>query len=234
MRNRRRRKLSTPSQNLDSFLDILTNTVGVLMFISLFVTLIAVEADSIVKTPLVSETKKNPRFFEIRDNKITYIDDEKVGEEIDRLIGSLPNCNPPDFDLSSDIGSSQYLIQLSNYKSCVNSRANRLVNFRTRTDYYNVTMTNPSTFSLRYEPIPTRDGETKEELAIPESNFNEILTTLDPNKDYLAFIVRPDSFSAFRAAREQAWEKGFDVGWEPHKTELPIQFGSGGRAIGVQ
>ena len=234
MRNRRRRKLSTPSQNLDSFLDILTNTVGVLMFISLFVTLIAVEADSIVKTPLVSETKKNPRFFEIRDNKITYINDEKVGQEIDKLIGSLPNCTPPDIELSSDIGSGQYLAQLSNYRSCINNRASRLVNFRTRTDHYDVTMTNPSTFSLRYEPIPTRDGETKEELAIPESQFNEILADFDPNEDYLAFIVRPNSFSAFRAAREQAWEKGFDVGWEPHKTELPIQFGSGGRAIGVQ
>ena len=234
MRNRRRRKPSTPSQNLDSFLDILTNTVGVLMFISLFVTLIAVEADSIVKTPLVSETQKKPRFFEIRDRKITYIDDEKVGQEIDKLIGSLPNCNPPDFDLSSELSSNQYLIQLSNYKSCINNRASRLVNFRIRTDYYDVTMTNPSTFSLRYEPIPTRDGETKEELVFPESEFNKVLANFDPNEDYLAFIVRPNSFSAFRAAREQAWAQGFDVGWEPHKQELPIQFGSGGRAIGVQ
>ena len=234
MRNRRRRTAKNPDQNLDSFLDILTNTVGVLMFISLFVTLIAVEADSIVKTPLVSETEKTPRFFEIRENKITYIDDEKVGKDMEQVIGNLPNCNKPDFDLDSALGSGSYLSGLQSYKSCISSRANRLINFQTQTDYYNVTMTNASTFSLRYDPIQTKPGETKEEFSLPESQFNEILAKLDPNQDYLAFIVRPDSFSAFRAAREQAWAKGFDVGWEPHRTESPIQFGSGGRAIGVQ
>lgn len=232
MRNRRRRKVSSPDQNLDSFLDILTNTVGVLMFISLFVTLIAVEADSIVQTPLVSKTEKTPRFFEIRDNQITYIDDEKVGQDIQEVIGNLPSCNRP--DLGSDVNSSQYLTGLNSYNACVNSRASRLINFRTTTDYYNVTMTNASTFSLRYDPIKTKSGETEEQFVLPESQFNATLAQLDPQKDYLAFIVRPNSFSGFRAAREQAWAKGFDVGWEPHKPDLPIQFGSGGRAIGVQ
>ena len=234
MKNRRRRKISTPDQNLDSFLDILTNTVGVLMFISLFVTLIAVEADSIVQTPLVSKTEKTPRFFEIKDNKINYIDDEKVGQEIEEIIGNLPNCNKPDFDLDTDIGSGQYLADLSSYRSCIQSRSSRLINFRTRTDYYKVTMTNASTFSLRYDPILTKTGETEEEFALPESEFNQILANFDPQQDYLAFIVRPNSFKSFRAARELAWAKGFSVGWEPHKLDIPIQFGSGGRAIGVQ
>jgi hypothetical protein len=234
MRNRQRRRISPPDQNLDSFLDILTNTVGTLMFISLFVTLIASEADSIIKTPLVSKTEKTPRFFEVRNNKITYVDDEKVGKDMDNVIGNLPNCNPPDSDLNYGVDSTEYLVGLSNYKSCINSRASRLVNFQTQTDYYNVTMVNASSFSLRYDPIPTKLGETKDELAQTESQFNEVLAKLDPKKDYLAFIVRPDSFSGFRAAREQAWAKGFNVGWEPHKSELPIQFGSGGRAINVQ
>ena len=235
MRNRRRRKASSPDQNLDSFLDILTNTVGVLMFISLFVSLIAVEADSIVKTPLASKTDKNPRFFEIRENKITYIDDQKVGQDIEQVIGNLPNCNRPDFDLDPNTDSERYLRGLSNYKTCVSSRGRRLTNFRTTTEYYNVSMVNPSTFSLRYEPIPNKEGEEEEQFTLPESQFSQILAELNPQEDYLAFIVRPDSFKGFRAAREQAWNLGFDVGWEPHKKELPIQFGSGsGREIGVQ
>lgn len=232
MRNRARRKNAVPSQNLDSFLDILTNTVGVLMFISLFVTLIAVEADSIIKTPLASKTDKTPRFFEIRDNKISYIDDEKVGAEIEQLIGNLPSCNQPEFSLDTD--SQKYLIDMSNYRSCIQSRSGRLINFQTKTDYYNVKMTNPSTFSLLYEPIPSQEGENKDQIVVKNSAFNQILTKFNPQKDYLAFIVRPDSFSAFRAARQQAWDKGFEAGWEPHKTERPITFGSGGRAIGVQ
>lgn len=235
MRARGRRKNAVPSQNLDSFLDILTNTVGVLMFISLFVTLIAVESDSIIQTPLASETKKTPRFFEIRDNKLTYIDDEKVGDEIEQLIGNLPSCNKPDFSVDDDLqGSQEYIRRMGNYRSCIQSRSGRLVNFKTETDYYNVKMINAATFSLLYEPIPTKEGEDKDQIVLENSVYNEVLAKLNPNQDYLAFIVRPDSFPAFRAARQQAWAQGFEVGWEPHKEELPITFGSGGRAIRVQ
>ncbi|MGK7895529.1 MAG: hypothetical protein AB4372_18415 [Xenococcus sp. (in: cyanobacteria)] len=232
MRTRKRRRNSKPDQNLDSFLDILTNTVGVLMFISLFVTLIAVEADSIVKTPLASETKKTARFFEIRENKVTYLNTGKVGEAMDTVVGNLPSCNKPDFDLDS--ASADYLSGMQFYKSCVQNRANRLINFRTQTEFYNITMVDARTFTMSYEPIPNKPGENAEELALTDSKFNQTLAELDPQKDYLAFIVRPDSFSSFRAAREQAWGQGFQVGWEPHKTEDPIVFGSGGRAIGVQ
>ena len=235
MRNRSRRKLNRPTQNLDSFLDILTNTVGVLMFISLFVTLIASEADSIVKTPLSSETTKVPRFFEIRDNKIAYIDDEKVGKDIEEITGNLPACNRPKTPAQPDLFERQdYVGSLRAYRACLRSRAQRIANFQTQTEYYDVRMINPSTFSLIYEPIPNKEGESKEELVLPQSDYLQVLEKLDPQKDYLAFIVRPDSFSGFRVAREQAWAKGFDVGWEPHKSERPIVFGSGGRAIGVQ
>ena len=232
MRNRRRRHNSKPGQNLDSFLDILTNTVGVLMFVSLFVSLIAVEADSIVKTPLASETKKTARFFEIRENKVTYLNDRLVGEAMDRVVGNLPSCNRPDFD--SDGATADYLSGMQFYKSCVQNRANRLINFRTQTEFYNITMVDARTFTMRYDPIPNKPGENSEEMILADSKFNQVLAELDPQQDYLAFIVRPDSFSSFRAAREQAWGKGFQVGWEPHKTEDPIVFGSGGRAIGVQ
>lgn len=252
MRNRQSRRISPPDQNLDSFLDVLTNTVGTLMFISLFMGLITAEAGSssaesdststgkdstsIITTPLVSKTEKNPRFFEISNNKITYIDDEKVGKDMESVIGSLPTCSKPniDFDLNSGVDPTQYSAVLESYQACVSNRASRLVDFRTQTDYYDVTMVNASTFSYRYDPIQNKSGENEAELSRTESEFNRVLAKLDPKKDYLAFIVRPDSFSGFRTARELAWAQGFNVGWEPHKPELPIQFGSGGQEIDVQ
>lgn len=235
MRNRQRRRINRPTQNLDSFLDILTNTVGVLMFISLFVTLITSEASSIVKTPIASETEKVPRFFEIRDDKVTYINDEQVGQEIEEITINLPACNRPTPSSQSYFFDAQdYANNIRNYRECLRSRGQRIANFQTRIENYNVRMINANTFSLLYEPIPGQEGESEEELVIPQSEFLQVLEKLDPQKDYLAFIVRPDSFSAFRVAREQAWASGFDVGWEPHKTERPIVFGSGGRAIGVQ
>lgn len=237
MTRRTRRRIDRPSLNYDSFLDTLTNTLGVLMFICLFTTLIASQSNSnaVVRTPLVSDTKKIPRFFEIRDNKITYIDDEKIGKEIEQLTVNLPACNKPNLSTNSNPFLSQnYAEQFSYYRDCLRNRASRLVNFQSQTEYYNVSMVNASTFSLLYEPIEDKVGESKEELSIDDSEFNQILAKLDPNKDYLAFIVRPNSFSTFREARDRAWTKGFNVGWEPHKNETPIIFGSGGRAIGVQ
>ncbi len=240
MRNRQRRTIRTPDQNLDSFLDILTNTVGVLMFISLFVSLIASEADSIIKTPLVVAEEpgkeRTPRFFEVRDNRVSHIDDEKVGDEIELVIGSLPNCNRPEFD---SVGSADYVAGLNFYKSCITNRARRLTNFTTQTEFYDVEMVDARTFSFRYQPIPNKLGETVDEFEASESSYEEALKSFDPKDSYLAFIVRPNSFKAFRAAREKAWAMGFDVGWEPHKPEFPIQFGDaalnpGGRAIGAQ
>ncbi len=91
MRKRRTRKPSPLNQNLDSFLDTLTNTVGVLMFVSLFISLIAVQSSKtrtvIVQTPLVTDTNKKPRFFEIRANKVIYIDDKQVDRQIEEFLG---------------------------------------------------------------------------------------------------------------------------------------------------
>ncbi|GAB4542779.1 MAG: hypothetical protein Tsb0014_35860 [Pleurocapsa sp.] len=236
MRNRARRRLAVPEQNLDSFLDILTNTVGVLMFISLFVTLIATGSSSksklVIQTPLASETKKEPLWFEIRDNQVTYLNKERVDEEQYKLFGNLPYCVPP--DVSSNLGLSanaEYLRRLENYNSCKVSRSRRLSNFQFQTEYYDVVTVDGS---LRFEPVFGKDGETEEQLRAESSQFNQVLAKFDPSKQYLAFIVRPDSFTAFRAARKQAWAQGYEVGWEPHPSELPIQFGERGRAVGVQ
>ena len=151
---------------------------------------------------------------------------------MDTVVGNLPSCNKPDFGLDS--ASADYLSGMQFYKSCVQNRANRLINFRTQTEFYNLKMVDARTFTMSYDPIPSKPGENAEEILLTDSQFNQVLAELDPQQDYLAFIVRPDSFSSFRAAREQAWGQGFQVGWEPHKTEDPIVFGSGGRAIGVQ
>ena len=75
MRTRRRRHNSKPDQNLDSFLDILTNTVGVLMFIGLFISLLAVETGTVIRTPLQSQTRKIGKFFEVRNNQVFYLSD---------------------------------------------------------------------------------------------------------------------------------------------------------------
>ncbi|MGK7930158.1 MAG: hypothetical protein AB4041_01825 [Microcystaceae cyanobacterium] len=230
MRNRRYRKPSLPTQNLDSFLDILTNTVGVLMFITLFITLLAVESSNVVRTPLRSNSNKQPRFFEVRGNRITYIDDTAVESQLTR---SLPTCEPPEVpDVLDSYNYQYYANQVEIYQNCRLSLLQQLQNFRGQTSHYTARFLELG--SLLYEPIDKESGETPKDIKQAESEFNRVLGTLNPQNDYLAFIVRPDSFSAFRTARKEADQLGFDVGWEPFTQETPIVFGSGGRTIGVQ
>ncbi|MEO0849546.1 MAG: hypothetical protein AAFY50_24465, partial [Cyanobacteria bacterium J06648_1] len=85
MRSRARRRNNSNSQNLDSFLDILTNTVGVLMFISLFATLIATgsspKTNITIQTPLSSPTEKESLWFEIQGNKVSHLNLRQVREK---------------------------------------------------------------------------------------------------------------------------------------------------------
>lgn len=233
MRNRRARKISNPSQNLDSFLDILTNTVGVLMFIGLFVSLLAVEAGTIIRTPLRSETNKIPNFFEVRDNKIFYVSDPQISQEIDQVITTLPRCSDP--NIPNDIPDylySFYLQEIQEYQACVNSREQKLKNFYYSNQDYQVTISEQG--SIIYQPLATSAGENTKELMATDSDYGNILKQLDPQINYVAFLVRPDSFEAFRMARQKARSMGYEVGWIPFTEDRVISFGSGGRSVGVQ
>ena len=238
MRSRARRRNTNVSQNLDSFLDILTNTVGVLMFISLFVTLIATGSSPktrvTIQTPLSSPTDKESLWFEIEDNKVRHLNLRQVRKQELELSENLPNCNQPN---NSD---TDYISRQNAYQSCLLSILGRQSNFRASTKNYRV-RTVDGGVSLQFDPASADVGENPSQLTAANSDFRQVLAQSDPKKDYLVFIVRPDSFEAFRNARKQAWDAGYEVGWEPLDPELPIKIrtvvGSelpGGRSPGVQ
>ncbi|MBE9044245.1 hypothetical protein IQ255_07495 [Pleurocapsales cyanobacterium LEGE 10410] len=240
MRSRVRRKNNHVSQNLDSFLDILTNTVGVLMFISLFVTLIATgsspKTQVTIQTPLSSPTDKQSLWFEIEQNKISHLNLRQVRERELELSRNLPNCIRPENDPSA----LDYFSRQNNYQSCLLSILGRQSNFRTNTKNYAVRTVDRGV-SLEFEPRSPDTGETTSQIAAPDSDFQQVLSQFNPRQDYLVFVVRPDSFEAFRTARKQAWDAGYDVGWEPIAQDAPIRIrtiiGSelpGGKSIGVQ
>ena len=116
----------------------------------------------------------------------------------------------------------------------------RQSNFRASTDNYQISTVDRGV-SLLFDPLSEDIGETSSQLAAANSNYRQVLSQFNPNQDYLVFIVRPDSFEAFRAARQQAWDAGYEVGWEPLTQDAPIKIrtilGSelpGGKSIGVQ
>lgn len=237
MRRRQYRKRNAPSENLDSFLDILTNTVGVLMFIGLFVSLFTfnikdIKTEKVIRTPLVSESNKIPHFFEVRNNTVVYLDKEAVEEKLGKFDSALPPCNQPQQPSTVDpVLYNSYLVQLRAYQTCLRNKAELLGAFRTTTAYYQVFF---DSNGLVFQPRKDVVGESPEELTQATSEFQNVLKRLNSGTDYLAFLVRADSFEAFREAREIAWKENFGVGWEPMNDNAVISFGSGGRSIGVQ
>ena len=210
------------------------------MFISLFVTLIATgsspKTQVTIQTPLFSSTDKESLWFEISNNKVSHLNLRQVREKELELSSNLPNCNRP----SSSSSSPDYAIRQDNYQSCLLSILGRQSNFTATTDNYDVRTVDDGV-SLEFQPISAQIGENSNQLAAAGSQFQQVLSQFNPNKDYLVFIVRPDSFEAFRAAKKQAWDAGYEVGWEPHPQDAPIKIrtilGSelpGGKAPGVQ
>jgi hypothetical protein len=231
MRSRLKRRTKPVNENLDSFLDTLTNTVGALIFITLFVTLIATNSrpktQITIQTPLFSTSKKEALWFEIKNKKISYLDLPQVREKELELSSSMPNCNKSSSNAND-------------YQSCLLSIAGRQSNFRVSTKNYEV-KTVEDGVSLLFEPASPNIGETTQQLGSVDSEFKQILSKSNTDKNYVLFVVRPDSFEAFREARKQAWAAGYQVGWEPHPNNLPIKIrtilGSelpGGISPGVQ
>ncbi len=58
-------------------------------------------------------------------------------------------------------------------------------------------------------------GETTDELLQPGSDYRQRIASIDPRRFYLRFLVWPDSFAAYIAARRIATEEGLPAGWEP-------------------
>lgn len=236
MRSRARRRMPNTGQNLDSFLDVLTNVVGVLIFVSIFASLAATGGGNpktrvTIQTPLSSPTDKEGLWFEIQNKKVSHLNLGKVREKELELSGSLPNCNKP----SSIDSASQ-----SNYQSCLLSILGRQSNFRVDTENYRVKTVDQGV-SLLFEPLSANIGETSTKFTAADSAYKQVLSKFNPKQDYLIFIVRPDSFETFRTARKLAWEAGYEVGWEPHPQGSPIKIrtivGSelpGGTSIGIQ
>jgi len=217
-RSRRRPQPQQPSQNLDSFLDVLTNTVGVMIFVCLFASLTAAVSPALVRTPIARETRKQTYFFECRENRAIPLEEDKASEAIQaffRRINTSPFVSP------------QQLQQQFNA-------------FSYATRYYDVrlslvTLGGQPIIQTLFQPRDPFAGETPATLDAPTSTFQQTLTRLSPSRHSLIFFVRPDGFDCFRAARTIAWQNGFDVGWEPMAADRAIIFVSGGgRRVTVQ
>ncbi|MCG3149482.1 MAG: hypothetical protein PCFJNLEI_02945 [Verrucomicrobiae bacterium] len=92
-------------------------------------------------------------------------------------------------------------------------------------EYYEV---EPAAVLVRVLSLIPRAGVTGEPVAkLAEANgkYRQTLNRADPRQQSISFLVRDDSFMAYRQARAVAEQAGFRTNWELLGTNEPLRFG---------
>lgn len=209
-----RKKDSGSSVNLDSFLDIMTCLVGVLVLIIILTGLDAAQIRVLIPTPMQYETDKRPIFIEARNNElfrvpVTELQEQaeaatrqlvgEAGSGVERVLAAMQDMNNVVGDYQLDLT----YIMVGQYGARLVDGASgyRLDNWQRET---------------------------------AQDWFGRILADMDKETEMLSFLVRDDSFEVFKIARHLAWVSGAEVGYELLPLDEPIRFGMLGQRVRPQ
>ncbi len=86
---------------------------------------------------------------------------------------------------------------------------------------------------IRHKPAA---GDDEAALRDPTSAFQKLLAEKNKSSDFFFLFVEPDSIALFRAARDRIAAAGFQVGWSPLGTGEParISLSGSGREATIQ
>jgi hypothetical protein len=194
---RSRRAARTAVIGLDSLVDIVSNTVGILIILAVFMALVtrlelpqaasrprAVPLEPPPKRILVPwshATTKSALFGQVSGNRVQVFDLREFYSRLaERQLG--PG------DLPAEVrqpGLETRFYPVTNYVYC-----------------------------LEFRPEPGQ-GETAAEWVRPGSAWNRVLGQYPPEKFFYFFWVAGDSFETFRDLRRELWSRQIEVGWKP-------------------
>ncbi len=167
--------------------------------------------------------------FEIRGNRITYVDLDGLLELVEpdarkriRISGSSSTLRPitgtvgpiGSFELQYEVGSTGLGLSADPFGP--------------------ISLT--SSYGLRgFEVVPINRlrGVTLDQAFHPTSEFGRILRTLNPGRSAITLWVYPDGFALFRTLRDQLHQLGFVVAARPLPAGMAIRGGpNGSRSAG--
>lgn len=203
------------SVNLDSFLDIMTCLVGVLVLIIILTGLDAAQIQVLIPTPMQYETDKRPVFIEARNNQLFRIPVNDLQEQVDVAVRNVS-------------------------REAAGSGVERIIGLLQeldiRTEQYQVDLTYFMVGQFGVVPIEGAPGYELRNWRDegPRDWFGNILSTINPEEEFLAFLVRDDSFDVFKIARHLAWVANVEVAWDILSMRETIRFGMLGQRVRPQ
>jgi len=188
--------------------DMLTNTVGVTIFILVFTVLAASGAVISKRMPIERQTEARPVLVLCVHGRLYLMDHSKLIEDFLKPL-DVPKDGRVDLAWVA-----------------------RFAKHRTETEDFTLTgVYGYSGFAVRIEARKGR-GETIDQLADGSSELIRLLKTLDRKERFVFFNVWPDSLDVFEKARARVTREGFATGWVPDHSAADVTFnlgrGSGG------
>jgi len=212
------------SLSLNSFLDIMTNVVGVMVLVAVLAVVSSQHIALSLGTPILRDAPEDAErmLFECRRNRVVFLDENKIDEAILAYVedyaeqyGEKPDVEElPEMFEAKDVGDEFYRVKVELSEGIRIEDGNVYIG---------------SFPDWIYEPRKEKQGERMMELRRDDSNFAKVVRELNSEDHWVFFIVYQDSFEVFRMAREIARRQGLAIGWHPMKNGKEIRFsGSGG------
>lgn len=217
MRKRRARaQFDEPS--LVPLADMLTNTVGIVVFILIFTVLTAGGVVLAKRLPLERKTDAKPLHVFCAGNRVLPLPvDELFDEFFDPLGRPRGYFGVPDWVRKVETR------KLENEYFEVTGDA--------QPSYHELAFGYSVSIRLTLVCLPKAGtGESAAELTRPASRLRQRLAAAQASGRFVHFFVRPDSLEAFEAARAVATEMNFGTGWRPVELDKPVRFGQSGRS----
>ena len=193
--------------NLDSLVDIVSNNVGILVILAVFMAMFSLlekseqvpekeqpfENIEKIKIPWSHASQKNNLLFLLRDDRILYLDRALVYQNLKKHLSGKEA-------LPKQISLNQYSIKLttgSGHAHC-----------------------------LEFLASPGA-GQWWHQLSQHDGLLQSLMKKYPPEENYFFFWVDPKSFELFREIRESLWGQHFEVGWKPVRRESTLRYCSG-------
>ena len=193
--------------NLDSLVDIVSNNVGILVILAVFMAMFSLlgkneqvtsktkptENIEKLKIPWSHVSQKNILLIFLRSNRLLYLDRTLVYQRLKKyLSGSEP--------LPKHVNLDQFSIEL--------------------------TVGSGHAHCLKFLPSPGA-GQWWHQFSQRNGVMKKLMKKYPPEQNYFFFWVDPDSFDLFREIRKTLWEQRFEVGWKPVREESALRYCSG-------
>ena len=193
--------------NLDSLVDIVSNNVGILGILAVFMAMFSLldkseqvtskdqpnENIEKIKIPWSHSSQKSNLLFLLRDDRILYLDRALFYQRLKKyLSGKEP--------LPKHISLEQYSVELttgSGHAHC-----------------------------LEFLPLPGA-GQWWHQFSRHEGLKQRLMKKYPPEENYFFFWVDPQSFDLFREIRKSLWKENFEVGWKPVRIKSTLRYCSG-------